>query len=64
MTAPRPLPPCPVGTHVSGPLNSTRFTNCCGLAVIWDGEDCPGCKRPVTGLPRQESWRRLVGGER
>lgn len=44
-----------VGTHVSGPTNSTRFTNCCGLAVIHVGEKCPGCGRPVSaeGLVRR-----------
>lgn len=35
----------PVGTHVSGPLNSTRFTDCHGLAVTKIGEPCPKCGR-------------------
>lgn len=37
----------PTGTHVSGPFNSTRFTDCCRLAVIYVGDVCPGCERPV-----------------
>jgi hypothetical protein len=28
--------------HISGPFNSARFTNCCGLAVHKESK-CPGC---------------------
>ena len=35
------------GTHKSGPLNSTDFTNCCGLAVLHDDHACPGCDATV-----------------
>ena len=42
------LDPHPVGTHVSGPTNSTRFTNCHGLAVSRIGDPCPQCGK-VTG---------------
>lgn len=40
----------PTGTHVSGPTNSTRFTNCCGAAVnkrYGKFESCPVCNREV-----------------
>lgn len=40
----------PTGTHVSGPSNSTRFTDCCGCAVNRRGEGyerCPSCLREV-----------------
>ena len=29
--------------HVSGPLNSTKFTDCCGLAVTRAQTKCDGC---------------------
>lgn len=32
--------------HVSSFRNSTKFTNCCGLAVH-DEKVCPGCKAPI-----------------
>lgn len=48
-TPPSDLPP--TRTHVSGPLNSTRFTNCCGAAVVelYPGnfQNCPVCLREV-----------------
>ena len=39
----------PVSTHRSGPLNSTQFTDCCGLAVTEREMACPGCHRPLLG---------------
>lgn len=33
--------------HTSGPFNSTKFTDCCGLAVGRDDAACPGCKAPI-----------------
>ena len=33
--------------HYSGPTNSTKFTDCCGLAVTRDEAACPGCKRKI-----------------
>ena len=35
------------GTHLGGPTNSTRFTNCCGLAVNDQQQKCPRCFRTV-----------------
>lgn len=35
------------GLHVSGPLNSTKFTNCCGAAVVRDERTCPACGTSV-----------------
>lgn len=46
------LPPAPskggkqtvtTGTHLASPLNSTRFTNCCGVAVTAADSKCPVC---------------------
>lgn len=41
--------------HLSGPLNSTQFTDCCGLAVLREDPRCPGCKATV--LMREQSPR-------
>lgn len=41
------------GTHISGPFNSTEFTDCCGVAAIknppWIKDDvrCPRCGATV-----------------
>lgn len=37
------------GTHVSGPYNSTEFTDCCGVAVCDFQPRCPLCNRKVHG---------------
>ena len=38
-------------THVSGPHNSTPFTDCCGCAAIGrDANYCPSCGRKVIEL--------------
>jgi hypothetical protein len=33
--------------HYSGSFNSTKFTDCCGLAVTRDQNRCPGCGAKV-----------------
>lgn len=39
------------GAHLSGPLNSTHFTDCCGLAVLREDTNCPGCGALVIARP-------------
>lgn len=36
------------GTHKANQFNSTDFTDCCGLAVLKEETECPGCKAIVT----------------
>lgn len=42
------------GVHLSGPNNSTPFTDCCGVAVINEAR-CPRCGAEV--LPRNPRER-------
>lgn len=37
------------GVRLSGPNNSTMFTECCGTAICNDQGDCPQCGRKVYG---------------
>ena len=38
-----------IGVRLSGPTNSTIFTNCCGVAICDYEPDCPKCKQEVAG---------------
>lgn len=40
---------------VSGPLNSTLFTTCCGVA-IGEAANCPACHRLVLPLTLDARW--------
>lgn len=45
-----PLNTLPTRTHIDNPTNSTRFTNCCNVAVVkryGTFERCPVCLREV-----------------
>ena len=33
--------------HISGPFNSTHFTDCCGVAVLREDTRCPRCAATV-----------------
>jgi len=44
------------GVHLSGPNNSTMFTDCCGVAICRDQQRCPKCKELIIGWDA-ESFR-------
>jgi len=49
-----------VGVKLSGPNNSTFFTECCGTAVLDYEEKCPRCNELVIGHDAEtnpERWR-------
>lgn len=42
------------GLHVADRFNSTRFTNCCGLAVTPKKDlKCPGCGAVIRELSKE-----------
>lgn len=49
-------------TRVSGPYNSTRFTQCCGVAAL--GGRCPYCNAEIVGHsdPEMDARRRWAKG--
>ena len=42
--------------HLSGPNNSTMFTDCCGCAVLDRDTCCPKCGRRVREETGRERW--------
>ena len=52
---------CHTNTHVSGPHNSTPFTDCCGVAAI-NTSECPNCHAEIWGHDDGLSARRREVG--
>ena len=47
--------------RLSGPNNSTFFTDCCGCAVLdWDTR-CPECGRRIEEETGREKWAKAYG---
>ena len=46
------------GVHLSGPNNSTMFTDCCGAAICEDQQRCPECRELVIGWDAETDAKR------
>ncbi len=44
--------------HLSGPNNSTFFTDCCGCAVTDRDTRCPKCGRKIEEETGRERWEK------
>ena len=49
-----------IKVHLSGPNNSTIFTDCCGCAISAHQEKCPRCGELVLGHDEISSHKRDV----
>jgi hypothetical protein len=47
--------------HLSGPNNSTFFTDCCGCAVADRDTCCPKCGRRVEEETGRDRWAKAYG---